>query len=259
MADAVLCSTDFTATTLRHAGVERVLTLPPFVPPSSPRELMAPLHRGERRRFLSVVDIDHLARQLGPTLEGFAEAARQHGGLRLLVCLQGADAQALEGLRQRVAQIAPAPGPDETISVIGADADDAMKRRSTADFFLCADAAAGLCLPLVEAMLAGITLVTTMNAGTASFLPAEAAVPIVTQPTPLGADDEPIARFMPLTSHAPTAAAVRDAVLAAAALDDAARFRMASLAREIAEHRFGIAAFRAGLSQLGTLIGGQAP
>ena len=74
------------------------------------------------------------------------------------------------------------------------------------------------------------------------------------KPAILDRADEPIARFLPLTSYVPTAAAVRDAVLAAAALDHATRSRMAMIGRENAERRFGSAAFKAGLSALSAFV-----
>jgi glycosyltransferase involved in cell wall biosynthesis len=252
MADAVLCCTDFTANTLREAGVERTITLPPFIPsPPSPQR------RGAGYRFLCEVDADHLTRQLGLTIEGFALAARQLGVLRLVIFVQGACAQTLAGLRQRLAQADL--GPDEIIAVFNGADRAAAGLRTSADFLLCADAAGGLRLPVVEAMLAGMPLVTTMNAGVASFLPQEAAVLIATKPGTLDRDDEPIAHFLPLTFNPPTAEAVRDAVLAAAALHADARSRMAAVGRESAERRFGLTAFKVGLGQLGTCVSLETP
>ncbi len=249
MAEAVLCCTDFTANTLLAAGVKRAITLPPYIAPPPGRA--APSRSRDRCRFLCVIDSDHLPRQLGPTIEGFAQAATMHRGLHLVVCLQGGGDQAVAGLRQRVAQMTGTPAPDEIISIVDADALDELW--ATADFFLCADAAPGLHLPLAEAMLAGIPLVTTMNAGTASFLPPEAAVAVATR-CEFSGGDEPIGRWLALTSNPPTAEAVRDAIRAAAALDEAARRRMAAVGQEIAENRFGLAAFKAGVARLGALM-----
>jgi len=256
MADAVLCCTDFTRDTLLAAGVERAVTLPPHIPPSSSRPKATGASRqGTGCRFLSVVDVDHLSRQLGPTIEGFAEAARQRDGLNLVIFVQGADAETLASLRQRVVQAGTAQGPEDTISVLGyAGAEAAAGLYDSVDFFLCADAVAGLRLPLIDAMLAGIPLVTTRNTGIASFVAEEAAVPITTERTILDHADEPIARFLPLTGYPPTADAVRDAVLVAAALDDAVRSRMAVIGRETADRRFGLEAFKADLSALSAFV-----
>ena len=251
MADAVLCCTDFTTDTLRRAGVERAITLPPYIPPP---EAVAPSRPGAGCRFLSVVDTSHLSRQLGPAIAGFAEAARRQDGLRLVICVQGADAQILASLRQRVAEIMDTVEADETISILGAGPDGAAGLYASGDFFLCTDAAPGLCLPLVRAMQAGLPIVTTMTAGTARFVPPEAAVPVETERGTLEREDEPIARFLSLTTSPPTAATVCNAVLAAAALDDGDRFRMAATCREIVERRFGLAAFRSGLSQLSAFV-----
>ena len=192
-----------------------------------------------------------MSRQLGPTIEGFAEAARHHDGLSLVICVQGADAPLLADLRRRVAGAVTPAEADKTISILGGDG--ATGLYASADFFLCADAAPGLPLPLLDAMLAGMLPVATTNARIRSCLPQEAAVPISTGRTTLNGNDEPIARFLPLTADPPTATAIRDAVLAAA-LDDAARFRMVEIGQEAAERRFGLAAFEAGFSQLGAFI-----
>ena len=253
MADGVLCCTDVTTERLRRAGIARAITLPPHIPPPETEAPPGPRARG---RFLSVVDAGHLSRQLGHTIAGFAEAARQREGLSLIICVQGADAQLLAAFRQRVAEAVPQAEADKTIAFLGTG--DATLYAS-ADFFLCADAAPGLSLPLVAAMQAGLPLVTPLTAGIAAFLPPEAAVAIATEPAPLGLEDEPIARFLALTANPPTAAGLRDAVLAAAALDDDSRHRMAATGRAIAERHFGRAAFAAGLDRLGALLPAKLP
>jgi hypothetical protein len=95
-----------------------------------------------------------------------------------------------------------------------------------------------------------------MTAGIATVLPPEAAVPIPAGTGSLDREDEPIARFLSLTTNPPTAATLCDAVLAAAALNDDARFRVAAIGREIAERRFSLAAFQSRMGQLGTLAVG---
>jgi glycosyltransferase involved in cell wall biosynthesis len=256
MADAVLCCTDFTTDTLRRAGVERAITLPPHIPmlPEGTTPLAPIKSYPSARRFLSVVDTGYLSRQLGPMIAGFAEAARRREGLSLVICVQGADAPLLAELRQRVTEVGTTSETDETIAILGAGADGAARLYSSANFFLCADAAAGLRPPLAQALQAGLPLVTPMTAGVARFLPPEAAVPIVTEPGILDRKDEPIASFISLTTNPPTAATLCDAVLAAAALDDDARFCMAAIGREIAERRFGLAAFQSGIGQLDALV-----
>ena len=146
MAHAVLCCTELTTYTLRRAGVARAITLPPSIP-APVAESAAPSPPGLRRRFLNVVEAGHLSRQLGPMIEGFAEAARQQDGLSLVICVLGAEAPLLADLRQRVA--------GEPVSILGEGGDGASGLYAAADFFLCADAAPGLCLPLARAMQAG--------------------------------------------------------------------------------------------------------
>ena len=65
---------------------------------------------------------------------------------------------------------------------------------------------------------------------------------------------EPLASYLPLTIVQSTAAGVRDGVLAAAGLDPATRARMTAAAAEIAERRFGLPAFAAGLARLADML-----
>ena len=246
MADAVLCCTGFTTRTLQQAGVERAITCPPHIPPHAARE--APDRRRDGRRFLCVVDGDHVSRQLGFAIEGFAQAAARRGDLRLAIRLQGGGESQAAQLRQRVAQ---AGASDETVSIVSDDGGAGPEELlAGADFLLCAHAAAGLHLPLAAAMLAGVPVASTIGGGTASFLPPNAAAPIATRSDTLDGDGEPIGRFMPLTSDVASAESVRDAVLAAAASDEAARTRMAENARRAAERHFGMPAFEAALARL---------
>ncbi len=247
-ADAVVCCTDFTTATLHEAGLDRAITLPPVI---QSQPVAPPQHTG--CCFLSVVDIDHMGRQLGATIEGFALAARERSDLRLAIHLAGAGAQVLAGLRQRVAKALP--DRPETIAIMEAGIDSPTAAGgASADFFLCADAAAGLHLPVAKAMLAGLPLVTTISAGIESFLPKEAAVRVATRRGVLPREDEPIARFLPLTTSPASAEAICSAILEAAALDHNARTRMAAVARQAAERRFGQAAFNSGMEQLRALV-----
>jgi len=59
---------------------------------------------------------------------------------------------------------------------------------------------------------------------------------------------------MHLTCNPAMIEGVRDAVLAAASLDDAARTQMANIARAIAEQEYGLAAFKAALARLGKFV-----
>ena len=253
-ADVVLCPTSFTTDTLRRAGVERAVTLPPhivahagFAAGTGPD--------GAERRFLCVVEAASLPRQLGPAIEGFTRAASRRGGLHLLVRLRGGGNEDVAALRRKAVQLVDELGSAPAVTVeseTGAGAEEGARTH----FFLSAHAAPGLHVPLVEAMAAGLVPVATLTAGTASFLPPEAAVPVEARADTLDGQGEPIGRFMPLTSNPPTAEAVKNAVLAAAALDEATRARIAALARDTAERRFGLAAFKEGLACLGAMLPG---
>ena len=280
-ADAVACCTGFTAEALRAAGVQRVVVLPPHVP--GPAGIAR--KRPDEQVFLTVADIDRLPRQLGRTIEGFAQARALHGGLRLVVRLLGAPPRPAAALRSDVLQ-ALEHRPTELVRPSGKDArhdeqpelpSDSLRseqalalgesdgavsftaggRETPADFFLCASAAEGLPVPLVQAMLAGVPLVTTMSSGIGSFLVPGSAVAIETLRAAAHPDDEPMARRMRLTVNPPTAQAVRDAVLAAASLDGPARANMAATCRHLADRHFGLAAFQSGLAQLDRLVAGR--
>ncbi len=251
LADAVVCCTGYTAGVLRSFGIERVVTLPPWVAAGPARPPRPPPPPEDCCNFLCIVDVDHLPSQLGLAIEGFTQAGAQRAGLGLVIHVLGGDEQSASELRQQAGQQA-APG--RSIRVVAGDASGLAEALAAADFVLSANASAGLQLPLVEAMLAGIPLVTPMAGCAASFVPAAAAVPIATQRDPRGASGEPIGRLMALTGFAATAEAIRDAVLAAAALDAPVRRQMADAGRQAAEQRFGAAAFQAGLARLGQFV-----
>lgn len=234
-ADAVLCTTPFTTATLHRAGVGSAVTLSPQVPP-------LPLgNPGPGCRFLCVVEAGNLPRQLGLTLEGFAQAAASSPRLHLTLRLRGGSEADLATLRRHAA----ARGAGDQVDVLPDEDGDHQQH-----FFLCAHAAPGLYLPLLHAMAAGLPPVTTRIAGTASYLPPGAAIPIATHPDLLDGDGEPIGRFLPLTSHPATAEAIRDALLGAASLDEPTRRRMADAARTAAQRHFSAAAFESALARL---------
>ena len=239
-ADAVLCCTGFAAQVLRDAGIERVITLPPCIP--SP--VLVRSGPPERQSFLLLAD----GRPLGRVVEAFAQAqARQHD-LHLAVCTPDAASlgpRVLETVGRRTLQTA--------VSFLEPPA-DWTELLGSADFFLCDSPASGLHLPMVQAMLAGVPLVTTANSGIGSVLSPDAAIPIATHSAAADGEAEPVARHMHLTCNPATIEGVRDAILAAADLDALARAHMARIARGIAERKFGLAAFKAGLAGLGQFV-----
>ena len=211
MADVVLCCTPFIADTLRSAGINRVLTLPPAI-----------LRPQGQRPDGRAPGLQFLCAQPGPpsiVTQGFAQAAAQRPDLQLVLYEQK----------------------DEPAADAAAELDRLL---GETDFFLSAAPAAGLDLPLVRAMLAGVPLVTPLHSGMTGLLPREAAMAIETRPGTLG----------DTTAHT-----VRDAVLAAAELDGLGRARMAAGARDSAERRFGPAAFAAGLTELHHMLASRAP
>lgn len=248
-ADAVACCTPFAAGSLRDAGVERVVCLPPYIPP---RGRTAPRVPANATVFLAVADSDGLGRRLGPTMRGFARAHARHGKLRLIVRVVG-DAE----IRREVVTSLAEGVPNDTITVVfdteaGSGVGDLL---DSVDFFLWCDSHLGLSLPLVEAMMAGVPIVTTMTSPMGSFLTAGSAVPIATETVAVEESDEPMARFVRLTCDMPTETGIRDAILAAVDLDDPTRATMIAACRQIAERHFGLAAFQAGLVGIEDYLG----
>lgn len=256
-ADAVACCTDFTTRILQDAGIARVVTLPPCMmtrtDPVSPAMPRRRTHASQT--FLTVVEMDHLPRQLGSAIEGFSRARARRDDLALVVCLQGIAPFSADSLNSAIAQIL-GPLQDDAVSFIaaGSSAGSVADLLAQADFFLCASSAEGLWPPMIEAMLAGVPLVTTRSAGTGTFLPAAAAVDIQTVQASGGAELTPLGAHMALTHNPPTAETICDAILAAAALGPQARSRMVETCRDIVLRRFGRDAFETGLKQLAEFV-----
>jgi glycosyltransferase involved in cell wall biosynthesis len=253
-AAVVVCCTDFTTRSLSNAGIERVLNLPPYIPRQQ-RDGSAcdlPTRKNGERTFLAVADVDRLSQQLGRTVEGFAMARAQHRNISLLVKLRGGGEQSHDEMRQAASTSLKLSASDDLVAFAFDTPNDPSlgDLLHRADFFICGSAAEGLPSGLIQAMLAGVPLVTTMGAGIGSIVPPGSAVEIPTTNVAADEFDEPLARLMRLTSNRATAEAVCQAILTALDLDDATRARMASTCGKTAEHRFGLAAFRAGLDHV---------
>jgi hypothetical protein len=254
-AEVVACCTEFTAGCLRRAGVGRVIVLPPHIPhPLAGGTAHSPAGNAgrDRRVFVTEVDLDRLPGQISPIVTGFTMARAHCRDICLIVRVRGSEpADALE-LRRSVLRALRLPEREDAVSFEFDDqaevGSDGLLNRAA--FFLWGSAADGLPLALIRAMLAEVPLVTTLHSGTESILPAGSSVAIATTSAAAEDSDTAIARFMHLTCQPPAAEAVRDAILAALDLDDASLTAMTSTCRAVAEERFGLAAFQAGLARL---------
>jgi glycosyltransferase involved in cell wall biosynthesis len=253
-AQVVACCTDFTAQTLRTAGLQRVITLPPYIPVEEPDNSVdnLVLSNDGRRTFVTTADVERPAREVGPTIEGFRQAQAQHGNLRLVIKLLGGEPEVSAEFKRCALKLLSLSGSDDAISfafdIPGNPSLPDLLRG--ADFFVCASPAEGLPLPLVQAVLAKVPLVTTMESGIGSILPHGSAVTIPTTRAAADEFDEPMARVMTLTCNRPTAEGICGSIMRALDLDDAARAEMTKACRQVAERRFGLSAFKAGLECL---------
>jgi glycosyltransferase involved in cell wall biosynthesis len=195
-----------------------------------------------------------LSRQVGVAIEALVQAKARRGDLRLLVRIAADGAASPSALRRQALDVLGLRTIDDAVTLAFAAADEPFQPPA-ADFLLCTHAACGLPVELVEAMLAGLPLVTPLHTGIASLLTPDMVVPIATESAEVSEAEEPLARFLPLTCHRPTAASVCEALLAAADLSDTRRRDLGAAGRRMAERRFGLAAFRAGLAALGPAIG----
>jgi glycosyltransferase involved in cell wall biosynthesis len=282
-ADAVACCTEFTAANLRRAGIETATVWPPVVPvrntarPPAVRAIplaafadpsagngsplahsLVDLAARGRTTFVSVVEADHLPRQLGPLIEAFVAARAERGTIALIVALVGGDR---DGCVRAPIDLAPnlgaaSAGALSDILIVSdpLDAAGLAALIGSADIYLCCSAAEGLNLPVIEAMLAGVPVVTTMISAMGSYLTPDSAIRIATRPEIADPSDNVLAPHLCIAWQAPISSAIRDAVLAAATLDPAARARMVGAARAIAARVFGQDAFEAGLGRLRALV-----
>ena len=239
LADAVLCCTELTANTLRGAGLDRVVSLPPYVP--SVRHVRTASSSGQTR-FLCVVETG----QLDLVIEGFSQAASRRDDLHMTFYQRGNDPPS--ETRRRLADVASLRNVSLVLQGNPVDLEGLL---ATADFFVRPTWFEGLNLAVIKAMQAGVPVLAT--AGGSSLAP-EATVPIAAQTEVLDWTNEPIGRYMALSIDRPTVDSLCDAILAAADCSEEEKSRMAEAGRQAAEREFGLPAFQAGLTRLEALL-----
>ena len=232
-ADAVICCTEFTAQTLRRAGIARAIALPPHIPAggSAGRGDGSGWHRWVTTAGLS----------LAQTVEGFMQARAVRRELKLVVAwAQPGDP------RGELASVLGGALPEDAVSFSERDVADLLP---AADWFVASGPAEALDPALIAAMRAGMPLVSAIG----GVLNTDCVLPIEVERREVDAG-EPLASYLPLTVMQSTAAGVRDGVLVAAGLDPAARARMTRAAAASAEQHFGLPAFVAGLARLADML-----
>ena len=251
-ADVVICCTEFTASTLRAAGIANAICLPPCFPPAGATDCRSD-RTGATTTFLLHADMDRLSQQAGMAIDAFMQAKGQRDGLHLRVQVDSGSAKPTAALQQQALRELGIADFDEAVT-FEFDVPGDPIQHPAADFVLCTRAASGLPIELVEAMLVGVPLITPLHSGIASLLTSEVVIPVATEAAQATEDEEPLARFMSLTCHRPTAASLCYALLTAADLPNDARAALGAAVRRIAEDRFSLAAFQTGLAALAPLM-----
>jgi glycosyltransferase involved in cell wall biosynthesis len=251
-ADAVICCTEFTASTLRATGIANAICLPPCFPPAEVTDC-GPNRTDTTTTFLLHADMDRLPQQAGTAIDAFRQAKAQRDGLRLRVRIDTGSARPAAALQQQASWELGVAELDDAVTFEFDVPGDPIQHRAV-DFVLCTRAASGLPIELVEAMLAGVPVVTPLHSGISSVLTSNVVIPVSTEAALVTEDEEPIARFMPLTCHRPTPASLCQALLTASDLSDDARAGLGAAVRRIAESRFSLTVFQTGLSALAPLM-----
>lgn len=278
-ADVVICWTDYTAANLRKLGLTNVYTLPPPIPVREPdnrqtvmtmpalplgtykagsKEPKAPLGErlaaGEGKKvFLSILNPHDRRKQLPRMLAGFLKAREQVDDILLVVKLIVDNAATdLEEINNLLPVLYGFHGVSEDVLFCSEYLDEGAMAElvSTASFYLCCSSVEGLNLPIIEAMLGGTPVVTTLNSAMGTYLTGDLAVEIPTRPDVMGAHGNVLSDYMKFTHFPPDVDGIADAILKAAGMSASRYEELSRRGREAAAARFGVEAFATNLRQL---------
>lgn len=272
-ADRILCWTDFTRDNLRKAGLSHAVTLPPPIQShtpgaeidvlSMPSVFLASERIDQELRLLSfgealadrsepiilaILNPFDRRKQIDKLLEG-AKRARAAGAEFLLVVKLVIDGQTTTisnineilhstfGYRETSGSVVFCSGHLEEAAMAAL--------RTRADFHLGAPSAEGLNLPLLEAALQGIPVITTRNTAMETYLGEQDAVWIETAPELTNESVNAFVKYTKFTHFPASAEAVGKAICAALSLSEVDRRELTRRARAAVEARFGQQRFEA--------------
>lgn len=277
-ADRVLCWTDFTRNNLHAVGINQAVTLPPPILPTVPsgdaNVLAMPsvflnsadnsrecnvlsfgqvMNRSPKNVLLAVLNPFDKRKRIDTLIEG-ARRARSEGSDFLLVIKLVIDGKqtTISNINEILQGHYGYREKSDSILFCAGELDDpsmaALRARS--DFHISAPSAEGLNLPLVEAALQDIPIITARNTAMASYLGPNDAVWI--DCTAETADDSVniFAKYADFTHFPPTPDAIAMAICTALSLSPGERRELAQRGRIAVETQFGQAFFDSGFRSI---------
>ena len=270
-ADRILCWTDFTRDNLHAAGIKKAVTLPPPILPTTSRDksklfgmpsvflnsanisgksdvltfgqAMSSRHKNI---LLAVLNPFDKRKQIDKLLEG-ARQARAAGSEFLLVVklVINRKQTTINNINEILHNHYSYRERSDCVLFCSGDLDDQSMAtlRGLSDFHLSASSAEGLNLPLVEAALQDIPIITTRNTAMASYLGPEDAVWIDCNPKTADKSMNAFAKYANFTHYLATPEAVGAAICAGLSLSVDERRALAKRGRDAVEARFGQSRF----------------
>ncbi|MGB5865325.1 MAG: hypothetical protein WBG95_13620 [Sulfitobacter sp.] len=277
-ADRVLCWTDFTRDNLLAAGVSQALTLPPPILPqpygdAAKVDAMQTLSLDSKRtgKQLEIVPFgERMSGQTDPVLLAIINPFDKrkmintllHGALKALdqgykfvlmikLIIDGKSTH-LGNINEILDQHFALREISEQIIFCTGELNDSdmVVLRARSDFHISAASAEGLNLPLVEAALQDIPIITTQNTAMASYMGPDDAVWITCDAAKVSDDINAFASYADFTHFPPTSDSIATAIGKALGMSLKARTTLAKKGRKAVEARFGQDRFEADFRML---------
>lgn len=273
-ADLVICWTDFTASTLKIAGISNVLTLPPHIPfvaPDLDDSLFArtfcvsldstggnklarvkPLSEflsdaNGARLFFTVLNPHDKRKQFPKLISEFCQAQREGADCRLIVKVIVDNTTTNVHNINDILRIHYGVSYEcDDVVFIGDEftPEEMSKLYRVADFYLCTSSAEGLNLPLVEALQQQCVAVTTLNTAMGSYLSSDDVVEVHCCETKAEPGMNSLSHMSDFTHYPPVEGAIAQAVHRALALSEADYDALKQRAKMRVDEEFGIEKFR---------------